>query len=226
MAFCLSLLHGPPEMTIPILVEPPPLIPGHVVPSLWLHRVRCSISASTFAFTLRSLQPVCKLHCHVVIPSCHSAFLAVMHLRRGQSMCTECGPTASARFFREWVCLWRTTDRARRRVQEANWVATCSKAPLKFVLSNSGGGAHVMPVCHTAITKCLPPNVLQHHPVKIQVFSRHCLFHCAGVSSLANHSLCHVVHIFADCSGSSILRLSSGSPRRRLSKMSCHASCI
>ena len=66
--------------------------------------------------------------------------------------------------------LWFATDRARRRVQEAKWVAMCSKAPLTFVLSRSGGGAHVMPVCHTAITKCLPPTVVQIHVLKVLVF--------------------------------------------------------
>ena len=105
MAFCLGFVHGLPEMTMPMLVEPPPLILGHVVPSLWLQRVLCSIFAFTLAFTLRGLQPVCKVHRHVVIPSCYAAFLAIMHLLWGQSMFTVCGPAAGARFCREWVCL-------------------------------------------------------------------------------------------------------------------------
>ena len=68
-------------------------------------------------------------------------------------------------------------------------MATCLKAPSKFVLSRSDGGAHVMPVCQTAMTKCLPPTVVQAHVLKILVFLLHFLLSCSGVRFLANQSL-------------------------------------
>ena len=89
MAFCLGCFHNLPEITIPILVKPPLLTERHVRPR----------------FALRCVQLVCEAHRHVAIPSCYSAFIAILHLLRGHSMLTECGPSADARFVRLWVCL-------------------------------------------------------------------------------------------------------------------------
>ena len=83
-----------------------------------------------------------------------------------------------------------------------------------------------MPVCQTAMTKCLPPTVFQAHVLKILVFLFHLLLCWCGVSSLANQSFCHAVHMSPNWCGSSMLCLSFRSARRRLSKMSRHASWI
>ena len=50
--------------------------------------------------------------------------------------------------------LCRVTARARRRVQDAKCLATCSKAPLILLLSNSTGGAHVMPAFTSCCRRC------------------------------------------------------------------------
>ena len=99
MALCFGLFHSIPEMISPKLFKPPPLLPRQAGP-----RVLCNTSSFTFAFTLRGAQLVLKAQDPVVIPSCVSAFFAIAHLLRIQSM-TLRGPTAGASFFRLWVCL-------------------------------------------------------------------------------------------------------------------------
>ena len=74
--------------------------------------------------------------------------------------------------------------------------------------------------------KCLQPMCDSHQVLNIFVLLAHRSLRCSCVSSLASESMCHAIHMFDSMSRSSMPQLSSGSARRRLSKMRCHASSI
>ena len=111
-------------------------------------------------------------------------------------------------------------------VQPLRFLAICSVALMKFVLNRSGDGAHVRPICDAALMKFLQPICVPHQVLNIFVLFAHRSLRCSCVSSLASQSICHAIHMFDSMSRSSMPQLSSGSARRRLSKMRCHASSI
>ena len=67
---------------------------------------------------------------------------------------------------------------------------------MKLALNRSGDGPHVRPICHTSMMQFLKPMCDSHQVLNIFVLLAHRSLRCSCVSSLANQSICHAIHMF------------------------------